>query len=87
MLVSSIGYFNVAGVVSSDNNAQKNQSASRITSSEKFGQVHASEIISSKNMVFKPEYVMSMITKITTNSLIQTVREYNASINNAKMEE
>lgn len=45
------------------------------------------EIISSKNMVFKPEYVMSMITKITTNSLIQTVREYNASINNAKMEE
>lgn len=48
MLVSSIGYFNVAGVVSSDNNAQKNQSASRITSSEKFGQVHASEIISSK---------------------------------------
>lgn len=44
-------------------------------------------IISSKNMVFKPEYIMSMITKMTTNALIQTVREYNASINNAKLEE
>lgn len=61
MLVSSIGYFNVAGVVSSDNNAQKNQSASRITSSEKFGQVHASEIISSTT---KPNLLTNFVKSL-----------------------
>lgn len=61
MLVSSIGYFNVAGVVSSDNSAQKSQSASRITSSEKFGQVHASEIISSKT---KPNLLTNFVKSL-----------------------
>ena len=63
MLVSSIGYFNVAGVVSSDNNALKNQPTNRINSNEKFGQVHSSEITPN---VAKPNLLTSFFKSVSS---------------------
>jgi len=71
MLVSSIGYFNVAGVVSSDNSTLKNQPTNRINSNEKFGQVHSSEItpITAKTNLLTSFFksVSSLFSKNTNN--------------------